>query len=102
MTADLGPYVDDDGGVWVPRTVPYLEARRIAKEAVHEFDQRIEYEGKVDALMLGFVRVCQCEEVCELETRWNDETARDESTGDRTCYAPAWAFRIVERPRAWR
>lgn len=92
MSRDVGPNVEMAGPkVWVPRTVRYLEARRIAKEAMQNPPERLRYLGKTDALLMGFVRDCLCEEVCE--RRWLD----DEDTGDRTCDVPAWAFEIEER-----
>lgn len=91
MTGDTGPYVEMDGPlVWVPRTVPYLEARRVASQA-NQNDDKLVYRGKTDADLLGFTRDCFCEEVCEL--RWRD----DEDTGDLTCQVPAWKFELVER-----
>lgn len=91
MIGDPGPYVEPDGpGVWVPRTVPWRECRRVASEAVTEYGQHVAYRAQVNATLLGFVRDCPCEEVCE--ARWRD----DEDTGDRTCEVPAWEFEIVE------
>jgi hypothetical protein len=88
---DEGPYMETDGpNVWVPRTVPYLRARKVAAEVGVESWQRLRYVGKEDADLLGFTRDCFCEEVCEL--RYRDE----EDTGDRTCHVPAWHFEIVE------
>lgn len=97
MTRAVGPYVEMAGPmVWVPRTVPYLRAREIAQEA-NQNDDRLVYRGKVNALLLGFVRDCPCEEVCEREYRWDEERADDVATGDRSCYVPAWSFELVER-----
>lgn len=91
MTGDRGPYVEIDGPkVWVPRTVPYREAWRVAREAVTEYGQHVAYRGKGDASLLGFARDCRCDEVCE--RRWGNE----EDTGDRECEVPAWCFEIVE------
>jgi hypothetical protein len=87
---DPGPYMQMDGPlVWVPRTVPYLEARRIAQEA-NQNDDRLVYRGKEDADLLGFTRSCFCEEVCE--ARYRD----DEDTGDRACKVPAWKFELED------
>ena len=93
MQGDVGPYIAIDGpDVWVPRTVPYLQARRIAKTAA-EWGDRLVYEGKIeDAELVGFVRDCRCEERCE--RRWTDEY---EETGDTECLVPAWKFTLVER-----
>jgi hypothetical protein len=81
----------DGPRVWVPRTVPFRDAWGVARDAQLEWDQVLRYRGKVDAALLGFVRDCPCDEVCE--RRWRD----DEDTGDRSCEVPAWAFEIVER-----
>ena len=100
MTGDPGPYMDDEGGVWVSRTVPYLRARVLARDAMvyqDRSDDRLVYQGKAeDVELVGFTRDCPCEERCE--ARYED----DEDTGeaievDRTCLVPAWAFQIVER-----
>jgi hypothetical protein len=97
MVGDEGPYVEMDGPrVWVPRTVPYLEARKVARAAVNESDQRLRYLGKCDALLLGFTRDCQCEEVCERQYRYDDTTGEEVETGDNACKVPAWAFLIVD------
>jgi hypothetical protein len=97
MTGDVGPYMNDDGDIWVPRTVPYLEARRIAAVAKSDYDDKLVYRGKSDALLLGFARDCQCDEECELAYRWDDETGDEVPTGDDTCRVPAWHFESVER-----
>ncbi len=92
MIGDVGPYMEMNGPrVWVPRTVPYLRARVIAKEAIQEYGQRIAYVGKTDSDLLGFTRDCLCDEVCALQTDRDDEP-----TGDTSCRVPAWAFEIVE------
>jgi hypothetical protein len=97
MTGDRGPYVEVNGsGVWVPRTVPYLEARRIAGEAA-AFGDKLE--------LLGFSRDCRCDEVCELANRCRvcgldqaecECAAQDLEDWD-VCYVPAWAFELVEQ-----
>lgn len=90
---DPGPYVELDGpNVWVPRTVPYLRAREIAKQAM-EYGDRLTYVGAEDAEMLGFTRDCRCDEVCE--ARYDED---GEPTDDEPCVAPAWHFRF-EEPR---
>lgn len=105
---DPGPYMDDEGGVWVPRTVPYLKARHIAKEAAYyrdSGDDRLVYDGKVNATMFGFVRDCWCEDGCEAANRCRtchaDQSECECATPDLedfdVCMAPAWAFRLVER-----
>lgn len=91
MIGDRGPYVEMAGPmVWVPRTVPYHEAWKVAREAVTEYGDVLRYRGKTTACLMGFTRDCLCEEVCEL--RWRD----DEDTGDHSCEVPAWQFEIVE------
>ena len=51
--------------MWVPRTVPYLEARKVAKTGYYDgYRERLVYIGKADADLLGFARDCQCEERC--------------------------------------
>jgi hypothetical protein len=87
---DPGPYMNDEGGVWVPRTVPYLQARKVAAEAIQDYGNRLRYIGKVDATLFGFTRDCQCEEACAL--RWPD----DEDTGDLSCQVPSWEFEVYE------
>lgn len=98
MTGDVGPYIEMDGPrVFVPRIVPYLEARRIAQDANQNGD-RLVYRGKREGLPLGFVRDCLCDEVCERETRCDETTDWQEvATGDRSCYVPIWDFELVER-----
>ena len=104
MRGDPGPYTDDDGDVWVPRTVPYLEARRVAKTADHEYDDRLVYVGKVDANLLGFVRDCLCDEHCELAERCRSCGAGESMCACETpdpedwdiCRVPAWHFRWEE------
>lgn len=95
MIGDEGPYVQIDGpGVWVPRTVPYLRARRVAADAGIERWQRLRYVGKADAELLGFSRECRCEEVCELRPR--DEYGELTADLSTPCRVPAWAFEVVE------
>ncbi len=97
MIGDVGPYVEMDGPrIWVPRTVPYLEARRIAATAGLERWQRLRYTGKEEGRLFGFVRDCRCEEVCELSRREDPETYEMVDSGDRTCMVPVWAFEVVE------
>lgn len=92
MKGDEGPYINDQGDVWVPRTVPYLEARKIAKTGDGAYyGQRFRYIGKDDAELVGFTRDCDCEEVCSggPVVEW-DATALPE------CTVPAWHFRIED------
>lgn len=98
MSGDEGPYVQMDGpGVWVPRTVSYLKARQIAKEAIQDYGDRIRYLGKVNATMFRFVRDCDCDEQCELAAReWNEPDEPEPPEGYDACEAPAWAFEIYE------
>lgn len=96
MKGDVGPYIEMDGPlVWVPRTVPYLEARRIAKESENMPWDRLVYRGKEDAELLGFARDCPCDERCEQRYREEDDLTYTEI--DRTCVVPAWKFEWVER-----
>lgn len=97
----VGPYVSDAGGVWVPRTIPYLEARHVAKTAMYDSEVRLAYVGKEDADLLGFTRDCWCEERCY-------GGPVDEATGDPApdpaCRVPAWRFQLTDpwgepRPR---
>ena len=91
MIGDLGPYIDPNGPlVWVPRSVPYRKAWGVAREAVQGYGQVLRYRGQEKASLLGFVRDCPCEEVCE--RRWYN----DLDTGDRSCEVLAWRFEIVE------
>lgn len=110
---DVGPYLNEQGDIWVPRTVPYLEARRIAKDGLSAWDDRLVYVGKANAGMLGFVRDCRCDETCELTQRcascdhdhgdYDGQCWADDCTCQRhlrppasPCDAPAWHFRSVE------
>lgn len=92
MTGDEGPYMAMDGPqVWVPRTVPYLRARQVARTADFEqYGQRLRYVGKDDADLLGFTRDCRCEEVCEAAY------VDDEPTDEHPCRVPAWKFEVIE------
>ncbi|MFZ0324605.1 MAG: hypothetical protein WAN48_10785 [Actinomycetes bacterium] len=90
MRGDPGPYLNDEGGRWVPRTVPYLDARRIAKTEVYG-DERLVYIGKEDADLLGFTRECFCDEVCEASR------TDDEPNGTHPCRVPAWHFEVRDR-----
>jgi len=109
-----GPYLNESGDIWVPRTLPYLEARRVARTGMSEWDDRLRYVGKSDAQMLGFTRDCQCDETCELEQRCaacdHDHDGlspcyRDvegcacptfDTGNEGCCLAPAWHFRSEE------
>ncbi len=91
MVGDEGPYINDQGDVWVPRTIPYLEARRVARTGDYYVQGRLVYLGKSDADLLGFTRQCRCDEVCQ------DAYVDDEPTGDHPCRVPAWHFRLEER-----
>lgn len=116
MKGDTGPYINDDGDVWVPRTVPYLEARSIAKSGGYEEDRdRLVYIGKSQSSLLGFARDCRCDEVCELEMYCaacdHDHEAmspcyRDnegctcvtfDPGNDGCCKVAAWHFRLEEK-----
>jgi hypothetical protein len=96
MSGDTGPYMDPDGpDIWVPRTVPYLEARQIARTGIENCGDRLVYVGKSHARLLGFVRDCPCEEVCERAYSYDDATG-DRLPGDDSCRVPAWHFRQEE------
>jgi hypothetical protein len=95
VIGDTGPYQNDDGDVWVPRTVPYLEARHIARSGSYDDGRdRLVYVGKSDADLLGFVRACQCEEQC-----YGGPVTEEygEPEPDPACRVPAWHFRLEER-----
>lgn len=105
MKGDPGPYMNDDGDVWVPRTVPWGHARRVALTGVQlDFWQRLRYVGKEDANLLGFTRDCRCDEVCELANRCrscgSDEQECACATPDQEdwdiCSVPAWRYKVVE------
>ena len=105
MIGDEGPYMEMDGpSIWVPRTVPYLEARRVARSGIQEYGDRLVYVGKEDADLLGFSRDCRCDEHCELANRCRichlDEVECGCATPDPEdwdiCRVPAWHFRAVE------
>jgi hypothetical protein len=91
MIGDPGPYMSDEGEVWVPRTVPWREARSVASHSPNDPGQALHYIGKDDADLLGFTRDCLCDEVCE------DAYRDDEPTGEHPCRVPAYHFRWVER-----
>lgn len=98
MIGDPGPYMGDDGDVWVPRTVPYLKAREIAKQADFEqYGQRLAYLGKVDEILLGFTRDCPCDEACSLKLMEAEWDQPEPPEGYDACRVPAWHFVIVER-----
>lgn len=100
MKGDPGPYMEMNGPhVWVPRTVPYLEARQIAKQSDQEqYGCRLVYRGKdEDAELLGFTRDCPCDEVCE--DRERDEYGYLTDNIETPCRVPAWKFEWVERTR---
>lgn len=93
MKGDTGPYIAINGSeVWVPRTVPYLEARRIAQHANQNGD-RLVYLGKVEnAELVGFAQDCGCEEVCCGGPITNDGSC----TPADECLVPAWKFELKE------
>ena len=91
MTGDPGPYVSfEDSDIWVPRTVPYLEARSVARSAIQEYGATLRYIGKTDSILIGFTRDCRCDEACELANQDHDDY--DPALAD-TCRVPAWHFR---------
>lgn len=95
MIGDPGPYEGDDGSVWVPRTVPYLEARRLAKSGSFDcYRDTLVYVGKSHADLLGFSRACDCDERC---TGGPTTEEYGEPESDPACRVPAWHFRLVER-----
>ena len=104
MKGDPGPYTNDDGDVWVPRTVPWRQARGVASEVPVESYQRLRYIGKSDADLLGFTRDCSCDEVCEMANRCRTCGADQVECGCDVsdpedwdiCRVPAWHFEIVE------
>ena len=88
--------MNDNGSVWVPRTIPWREARPLALTGIDHLyaDQRLVYIGKSEAELLGFAKDCRCDEVCEAAPR--DEYG--ERTGERgPCWVPAWLFQVAER-----
>jgi hypothetical protein len=98
VKGDVGPYLNDDGDIWVPRTVPYLEAHREAKSIVDMWTDRLVYVGKSDDFLLGFTHDCFCEDYCERARRCDETTGWQEvESGDTSCRVPAWHFRSVER-----
>ena len=105
MKGDVGPYVELAGPhIWVPRTVPYLKARNIARSAIQEYGNRLTYLGKTDADLLGFTRDCLCDEVCEMANRCrtcgHDQVECECDVCDLedwdVCRVPAWGFREDE------
>jgi hypothetical protein len=105
VIGDLGPYISlDDSDIWVPRTVPYLEARRVARSAIQEYGNRLVYVGKTEADLLGFSRDCLCDEVCELANRcrkcgaaeYECACAEPDLEDWDICRVPAWHFRQEE------
>jgi hypothetical protein len=115
---DPGPYGNEDGDVWVPRTVSYLEARKVAKSwGFYDSDahgERLTYVGKSTGRLLGFTLDCRCDEVCERMLSCADCDhdhdglagcyRSDEGCGcvdfrerEDVCRVPAWHFRLVER-----
>lgn len=95
MTGYEGPYMDPNGpDVWVPRTVPYLRAREIAKEALDYSGDRIVYVGKGDATLFGFTGACDCDEACAIAERADEG---EEGVDWDACLVPAWHFRVEER-----
>lgn len=92
MTAgDPGPYISpDDDDIWVPRTVPWHEARAVARGAVQEYGCVLKYVGKCEATLFGFARDCRCDETCELTDEERDD--HDPDLAD-ACIVPAWHFR---------
>lgn len=92
MSGDPGPYVNDDGDIWVPRTVPYLKARHVARETEIYPGQRLVYVGKDNAYLMGFARDCECEGRCS----GGPATAFDDRDPAPECRVLAWHFQIVE------
>jgi hypothetical protein len=95
VRGDPGPYMNDDGDVWVPRTVPWREARSLALTGVDYLytNQRFRYVGKEDALLLGFVRDCLCDEQCY----GGPENEHGDHDPAPECRVPAYHFQVVER-----
>jgi hypothetical protein len=93
MRGDPGPYMQPDGdSIWVPRTVPYLRARQVAREGM-EYGYRLVYVGKSDATLFGFTQDCPCDEHCE---RTDSEADDFDGALEDRCLVPAWHFRQVE------
>lgn len=44
-----GPFINDDGDIWVPATMGIAQAKHIAREAV--YDGRLHFEGMEDSQM---------------------------------------------------
>lgn len=87
---DPGPYMNEDGDVWVPRTVPWRDARGVALAAVQEYGWVVRYIGKDEATLFGFSRDCLCDETCE---RTDEEADDHDPTLADACKVPAWHFR---------
>lgn len=94
MKGDPGPYLNDAGDRWVPRTVPFREAREVARVEVEAPFQRLRYVGKAEGIVLvGFARECDCEEWC-----YGGPVGEDGDPGVHPdCRVPAWHFRVEER-----
>ncbi len=101
--------MNEFGDIWVPRTVPYLAARKVARTGMDVWDDRLVYVGKEDAELLGFARDCRCDEHCELRDRcvtcthyhgdYTGPCFEDECSclafeePPAACSVPAWHFR---------
>lgn len=112
MIGDEGPYLNESGDIWVPRTIPYLEARKVARDGMSDYEDRLVYVGKEDAALLGFTRDCRCDETCVLAILcatcghdhgdyegqcWGVDCACPVyDAGNEPCNAPAWHFRSEE------
>lgn len=91
---DEGPYLNEDGDIWVPRTVPWERARGVAFEAIQEYGVYPKYVGKTEEILFGFTRDCWCEETCHMA----NEEADDYNPAMRdACRVPAWHFVQQER-----
>ena len=90
---DPGPYMNEDGDIWVPRTVPWREARAVARRAVQEYGFVLLYIGKTDATLYGFSRDCHCDWQCDLVDE--EREGYDSALAD-ACIVPAWHFRQDE------
>jgi len=93
MRGDVGPYMNDDGDIWVPRTVPYLEARKVARSAL-EYGSRLKYVGKSEVTLFSFINNCDCDWQCMLE---DEESGAYDVNREGECDVPAWHFMAVER-----
>ena len=90
MKGSPGPYMNEDGDIWIPRTVPWKDARAVASQAIQESDFVLRYIGKENATLFGFARGCDCEEECRLTDTEADDF--DPAIED-ACIVPAWHFR---------